>query len=140
MMQYSLVELIEILTRLIGDWEMEFLKEYEKEGFTARQVEYIDVINKLGNPNLGEIAKALKLSKPSVTAIVDKLSGKGYIQKFQSDEDRRSFHVHLSAKGKKLVEMHNDTHKRIADVFINNMDSSDLKKLETLLNKVVSKL
>jgi len=140
MMQYSLVELIEILTRLIGDWEMEFLKEYEKEGFTARQVEYIDVINKLGNPNLGEIAKALKLSKPSVTAIVDKLSGKGYIQKFQSDEDRRSFHVHLSDKGKKLVEMHNETHKRIADVFINNMNSNDLKKLETLLNKVVSKL
>ncbi len=140
MMQYSLVELIEILTRLIGDWEMQFFKEYEQEGFTARQLEYIDVIDRLGNPNLGEIAKALKLSKPSVTAIVEKLSSRGYIQKFQSDEDRRSFHVHLSAKGKKLVELHKETHKRIADVFIQNMDSKDLKKLETLLNKVVSKL
>lgn len=139
-MQYSLVELIEILTRLIGDWEMQFFKEYEQEGFTARQLEYIDVIDRLGNPNLGEIAKALKLSKPSVTAIVEKLSSRGYIQKFQSDEDRRSFHVHMSVKGKKLVELHNETHKRIADVFIHNMDSKDLKKLETLLNKVVSKL
>jgi DNA-binding MarR family transcriptional regulator len=139
-MQYSLVELIEIITRLIGDWEMQFVKEYEQEGFTARQMEYIDEINKLGNPNLGEIAKALKLSKPSVTAIVEKLAGKGYIQKFQSDEDRRSFHVHLSAKGKKLVEMHNQTHDRIAELFMKNLDSKDLKTLVALFNKVVSKM
>lgn len=139
-MRYNLVELIEILTRLIGDWEMQFIKEYEQEGFTARQIEYIDVINRLGNPNLGEIAKVLKLSKPSVTAIVDKLSGKGYIQKIQSDEDRRSFHVHLSAKGRKLVEMHNESHNKIAELFTENMDSKDLKTLVILLNKVVSKL
>jgi len=139
-MQYSLVELVEILTKRLGDWEMQFVKEYEEAGFTARQIEYIDVINKLGNPNLGEIAKTLKLSKPSVTAIIDKLASKGYIQKFQSDEDRRSFHVHLSAKGRKLVEMHNDTHNQIADLFRNNLDSKDLKTLVALLNKMVSKM
>lgn len=139
-MPYSLIELIEIITKLIGDWEMQFFKEYEQEGFTARQVEYIDVINKLDNPNLSEIAKALNLSKPSVTAIVDKLSGKGYLRKVQSDEDKRSSHVHLSAKGKKLVAMHNESHQRIADLFEKNMDGKDMKTLVSLLNKVVSKV
>lgn len=139
-MQHSLVELIEIITRLIGDWEMKFIQKYAEEGFTVRQIEYIDVINKLGNPNLGEIARALKLSKPSVTAIVDRLAGKGYIQKFQSDEDRRSFHVHLSAKGRKLVEMHNETHERIAELFSSHLDSKDLKSLVALLNKVLSRV
>jgi DNA-binding MarR family transcriptional regulator len=139
-MQHTLVELIEIITKLIIDWETQFIKGYEEEGFTARQIVYIDTINKLGNPNLGEIAKALKLSKPSVTAIVDKMAGKGYIQKFQSDEDRRSFHVHLSAKGKKFVKMHNETHHKIADLIKNNVESKDLKTLVALLNKVVSKV
>ncbi len=138
-MTYSLVELIEIITQLIGDWELQFIQQYAEEGFTVRQIEYIDAINRLGNPNLGEIARELKLSKPSVTAIIDKLAGKGYIRKFQSDEDRRSFHVHLSAKGTKLVLMHNETHSRIADLFRNNLDSRDLKTLVSLLNKVVSK-
>jgi DNA-binding MarR family transcriptional regulator len=139
-MQYTLVELIEIITQLIADLEAEFIKKYQEEGFTARQIAYIDTINMLGNPNLGEIAKALKLSKPSVTAIVDKLANKGYIQKFQSDEDRRSFHVHLSAKGKKLVKMHGETHNKIVDMLQNNLDSKDLKNLVTILNKVVSKV
>ncbi|PKN88957.1 MAG: hypothetical protein CVU51_02620 [Deltaproteobacteria bacterium HGW-Deltaproteobacteria-1] len=139
-MTHSLVELIEIITELIGDWELQFMQKYAEEGFTVRQIEYIDVINRLDNPNLGEIAKALKLSKPSVTAIVDKLAGKGYIQKFQSDEDRRSFHVHLSAKGRKLVEMHSKAHDKIAELFTNNLDDKDLKTLVSLLNKVVAKV
>jgi DNA-binding MarR family transcriptional regulator len=139
-MQYTLVELIEIITELIGDLEAEFVKKYQEEGFTARQIVYIDIINTLGNPNLGEIAKALKLSKPSVTAIVDKLESKGYIEKFQSDEDRRSFHVHLSTKGKNLVKMHGETHNKIVDMLQNNLDSKDLKNLVTILNKVVSKV
>ena len=139
-MQYTLVELIEIITKLIGDLEAEFIKKYQKEGFTARQIVYIDIINMLGNPSLGEIAKALKLSKPSVTAIVDKLASKGYIEKFQSDEDRRSFHVHLSAKGKNLVKMHAQTHNKIVDMLQDNLDSRDLKNLVTILNKVVSKV
>ena len=139
-MQYTLVKLIEIITKLIGDLEAEFVKKYQEEGFTARQIVYIDIINTLGNPNLGEIAKALRLSKPSVTAIVDKLESNGYIEKFQSDEDRRSFHVHLSTKGKNLVKMHGETHNKIVDMLQNNLDSKDLKNLVTILNKVVSKV
>ena len=139
-MQYTLVELVEIITKLIDDLEAEFTKKYQEEGFTTRQIVYIDTINMLGNPNLGEIAKALKLSKPSVTAIVDKLASKGYIEKFQSDEDRRSFHIHLSAKGKNLVKMHAQTHNKIVDMLQDNLDSRDLKNLVTILNKVVSKV
>ena len=139
-MQYTLLELIEIITKLINDLEAQFVKKYLEEGFTARQIVYIDTINRLDNPNLGEIAKALKLSKPSVTAIVDKLASKGYIEKFQSDEDRRSFHVHLSTKGKNLVKMHGETHNKLADMLHKNLDSNDLKKLVTILNKAVSKV
>ena len=139
-MQHTLVELIEIITKIIGDLEVQFVKKFQEEGFTARQIVYIEMINTLGNPNLGEIAKALKLSKPSVTAIVDKLASKGYIEKFQSDEDRRSFHVHLSAKGNMLVRMHEETHNKIIDLLKNNLDSKDLTKLVTILNKVVSKV
>ena len=138
-MQYTLVELIDIITKLFGDYENQFIKGYEEEGFTARQIAYIDMINRLGNPNLGEIAKSLKLSKPSVTAIVDKLANKGYIQKFQSDEDRRSFHVHLTTKGKKLVKMHNETHYKIAYLMNKNLNSKEIETLVKILNKVVSK-
>jgi len=139
-MAYSLVELIEILTKLIGDWEMQFVQQYTDEGFTPRQLEYIDTIHRLGNPNLGEIARELNLSKPSVTAIVEKLAVKGYVQKFQSDEDRRSFHDHLNARGKKLVEIHNETHQKIADLFRKNMDEKDIKTLVRLLNKMFAKM
>ena len=67
-MQYDLVELIGIITQMIGDWEIQFIREYEAEGLTARQIEYIDAIEKMGNPNLKEIAEALKLTNRSTPA------------------------------------------------------------------------
>jgi DNA-binding MarR family transcriptional regulator len=139
-MKYSLVELIEIITKLVGDIEVQFIREYEKAGLTARQLEYIEIIGKLDHPTLGEIAKAFQLSKPSVTAIVEKLVTKGYIRKVQSDEDRRSSHVHLSSKGHALVKMHDKTHHRIAELFQDNLERSDLDRLVAILNKAVSKI
>lgn len=85
-MTYSLIELIEIITQRIGDWELQFIQKYAEEGFTARQLEYIDAIHRLGHPALGEIARALKLSKPSITAIIDKLTDKEYIEKCQREQ------------------------------------------------------
>ena len=139
-MRYSLVELIEIITKLVGDAEVAFIREFEKTGLTPRQLDYVEIIGKLDNPNLSEIAAAFQLSKPSVTAIVEKLTARGYIRKVQSDEDRRSFHVHLSSRGQSLVEMHAATHHRIADMFRDNLDRDDLDRLVSLLNKVVSRV
>ncbi len=139
-MPYALVELIEIITRRVGDAEVAFIREYEKAGLTARQLEYIGIIAKLGNPNLSAIAEAFQLSKPSVTAIVEKLTAGGYVRKVRSDEDRRAFHVHLSSRGQSLVNMHTATHHRIADIFRDNLDQDDLDRLVSLLNKVVSRI
>ncbi|MBP7341855.1 MAG: MarR family transcriptional regulator [Syntrophaceae bacterium] len=139
-MAHTLVELIEIITKLIGDAEMQFIRQYTAEGFTPRQIDYIDAINRMGHPTPGEIARVLHFSKPSVTAIVDKLVEKGYVEKCQSDEDRRSFHVHLTARGRRLTKLHDASHQKIADFFAHYLDEKDLQTLVALLNKVTAKV
>ena len=62
---------------------MLFIRKCEEAGFTARQIKYIDIIDRLENPNLGEIAKELQLSKPSGTVIVDNPVSRGYRLKSQ---------------------------------------------------------
>jgi DNA-binding MarR family transcriptional regulator len=139
-MARTLVELIEIITKLIGDAEMQFVKQYTEEGLTARQMDYIDTINRMGHPTPGEIARTLHFSKPSVTVLVDKLVEKGYVEKCQSDEDRRSFHVHLTARGRKLARLHDASHQKIADFFAHHLEEKDLRTLVALLNKVAAKV
>jgi DNA-binding MarR family transcriptional regulator len=79
----------------------------------------------------------LKLSKPTVKVAVDKLMAKDYIFKVQSDEDRRSAHLHLTEKGKLISHMHDYAHKRIAESLSKKLSREELSVLVDLLNKVL---
>ncbi len=137
---YTLVEIIEILTRLIGDYEEEMFAQFKKVGLTAKQANYLEAIKALGNPNQVELAAALGLSKPSITAIIDKLSTLGFVKKTQSDEDRRSFHLHLTEKGERITRMHDQTHRKIADTIAKNLSKEDERQLVEVLNNVIRKM
>ncbi len=138
--KYNIVELIEILTGYIGDLELQFLKQVEDAGLTAKMLTYLNEIHKKGHPTSTELACALGLSKPSITAIVDKLEKLGYIEKIQSDEDRRSAHIHLTEKGRELAKTHDEAHRNMADIFTENLNKKDLNTLETILNKAIQKM
>ncbi|HSV95569.1 MAG TPA: MarR family transcriptional regulator [Spirochaetota bacterium] len=134
---YTLIELVEILTRLIGSYEEEIIGEFEKSGLTAKLVNYLEAVKELGNPNLVELSRRLGLSKPSISAIIEKLSNLGFVRKTQSDDDRRSFHLHLTESGEKITRMHDSIHQRIADLLARHLQKGETRDLVVLLNKVV---
>ena len=137
-MRYNLTELIEKLTRLVGDIEVEFIKTLGDAGITAKQLDYLEEIERLGHPNFSELAQSLGLSKPSVTAIVEKFITQGYVERVKSDQDRRTSHIHLTERGLALLKTHVEAHSRIADIFTKNLDKKDLDALVVILNRVVS--
>ncbi len=133
----SLSETIEILTRKIEEIEVRTLEESELSDLTRKQVYYLDVIAQLRNPTPTELAQALQLSKPSITAIVDKMVQSGYILRVQSDEDKRRAHVHLTDKGKKVAELHDHVHATIAEYLTQPLDRSGIEQLTEILNRIV---
>lgn len=137
---FDLVELIAILTRYLGELEAKFFIELETAGITPRQLHYLDVIAALEHPNFSEVAAALQLSKPSVTAIFRTLAQKGYLERVDSDEDRRSAHIHLTKRGQNIVTKHDDLHRSIAELIRHHLSKAELKQMVALLNKVVAKI
>jgi DNA-binding MarR family transcriptional regulator len=102
-----------------------------------KQLVYLDTIASLDHPTFSDLAKHMQVSKPSVTAIVGKLVQKGYVEKVQSAEDRRAFHVPLTDKGKTLSQMHENIHRRIAEHFTHALDDHELHQFARLLNKAL---
>lgn len=133
----NLVQLVDVITRFIGDAEVELVKKIEEAGLTLKLLSYMETVARMKNPALGELADELALSKPSVTAIVEKLSALGYVERVRSDEDRRSAHVHVSKKGMKILAMHDDAHRAIAGLFEETLEKPDLDRLVEILNRAV---
>jgi DNA-binding MarR family transcriptional regulator len=132
----NMVDLVSKLSILFEQSEEDAKNQYHLLDVTHTQMNYLDTINMLHNPNITEIARILKLSNPTVKVAVDKLIERDFLYKIQSDEDRRSAHLHLTEKGKLINQMHDYCHKRIAEYITRKLSKEELDTLVELLNKV----
>ena len=73
--------------------------------FGLRPVEYTVLTLIAENPggSLAQLARALAVTAPNITTMVDRLEARGLIARSQSDRDRRAQVLHTTAKGAALV-------------------------------------
>ncbi|PKP33525.1 MAG: hypothetical protein CVT99_00835 [Bacteroidetes bacterium HGW-Bacteroidetes-16] len=135
----NMEEIVAKLSNMMVQMEDAAKDQFNLLNLTHTQMNYLETIHMLGNPNITELANILKLSKPTVKVAIDKFIEKEFVFKVQSDEDRRSAHLHLTEKGKLINQMHDFAHKRIAESFKNKLNDNELHTLIDLLNKVLSK-
>jgi DNA-binding MarR family transcriptional regulator len=109
------------------------LNDFTFKEIIARLTQYFA---QLGKPTFSELTKALRLSKPSITAIIGKLAMAGYVKKEKSLEDKRSFFINLTDKGRKVCMMHDDMHERIINGFRRYISETEIDRLMTILNKI----
>ena len=133
-------KLLELIAGLSGQISLTEEAAREKFSFTSltlTQMHYLETISALKNPSITELARALRLTKPTVTVAVDKLIEKEYLRKVRSDEDRRSTHLHLTEKGNMINKMHEFAHRQIADSIKSKLDEKELQLLKSLLEKIL---
>jgi DNA-binding MarR family transcriptional regulator len=134
---YTLAEIIERLSESMQDHENSVTRKSEFANLSVTQIHYLDSIRHLGNPAIGELAKHLKVTKPTATVAIEKLEQSGYVTKVPSVEDRRVSYVHLTSKGLRISDLHDEIHLGYARNFEEALDKNELKLLVSLLNKVI---
>jgi DNA-binding MarR family transcriptional regulator len=97
---------------------------------------YLKEIAEMNNPTLSELALHMKRSKPSVTIAVDKLESKGYVKRVQADQDRRSFHIHLTEKGKLFNEAQKTTENILYEKISNTLSDEETRQFIALNKKI----
>lgn len=133
----SLEQIVAQITRLMVDLEA---RTFQQDGFaelSMRQVYYIETIARLQHPSFGEVAEALGVTRPSVTALVGKLIRNGYVQKVQDHGDRRSFHIVLTEKGRQFTQLHQNMHRMVVQALTARLDEAEIEQLTALLQKAV---
>lgn len=74
-----------------------------------------------GPKTAGELARATALTPAATTALVDRLSRKGFVERFRGDEDRRQVLVRMTTEGtKRTMEFYgplvDEGQRQLADV------------------------
>ena len=133
----KLADIIEILSKRFLNYKIHELKKYNAENINVNIFQYIDIIGDMEAPTYGELAQKLNLSKPAITAIVNKLIKQNLVYKEQSMTDKRTFYIKLTKNGLKIFNScrlaHNDLEKYIAE----KLTEEEYKQLVHLLCLVI---
>lgn len=114
------------------------LTETEAKRFSSNDYYYLTTIYYLQRPNFSQVAEALGLTKPAVSAIIGKLAGMGLIKKEQSEKDRRIYHISLTEKGKRIMEGDQALYEGFASIIKKNVSNAEQYAfIEALLDKIV---
>jgi DNA-binding MarR family transcriptional regulator len=133
----ALEKVIELASGLMAELESQAFADERFAELSMRQMFYLNTIIRMEHPTFSDLARELNVTKPSVTAIVGTLMNKGYVQKVQDDEDRRTYHIILTTKGKDFNQIHEAMHKRLADFLAAQLDQNEVEQLARLLGKAL---
>ena len=104
---------------------------------TIHQLQYIDAIGALGQPTITELAEKLHITKASVTNGVNKLISLGYVAKNQSSEDKRVYHVSLTAAGAQIVDAKFRALQDYGEFIRSAVSAEEIRQFELILAKLV---
>jgi DNA-binding MarR family transcriptional regulator len=77
------------------------MNDMDDEPLSVQEVVYLELITVLRHPTINEFAHYAKLSGPNAAYRVNRLVNKGYIEKIQSERDKREYHLKPTPKYRK---------------------------------------
>jgi DNA-binding MarR family transcriptional regulator len=110
----------------------------ELADLTEHQLHCLEKIEELKHPLPSVLAKELSITKPTMTALIEKLLRKNVIKKVPSKRDKRAFHLHLSNAGRKMIRLHESVQTEVANQLTKNLNESEKDILGYLFTKVLT--
>lgn len=113
----------------------------ERDGsLSAMEAFSLEVIHMLGEPTVGQFADFLNISQSNATYKVNNLIRKGYIERQNSQTDRREYHLVLSEKFHKYIGILSSYEKTVIQRMKERFPEEDIIKLDEMLQTVSDEL
>ncbi len=107
---------------------------------TISELHTIALIGRLDSPRMSELARRGRVTRGTITFMIDKLAKKGYVKKTRNEKDRRVVRVSLTRLGVKANQLHEEFHRRIVDSIMGLLTESEQQQAAMLVEKIAMAL
>jgi DNA-binding MarR family transcriptional regulator len=94
---------------------------------TTDQLYILRYIHKTGECNSSELAEAFDVNKSAITAIINRLADRGFIQRTRDENDRRVIYLTLTTEGKELHQKTDEKVHHLVESFITQFEESEIE-------------
>ena len=110
--------MVELLPQMIRGFAQRESNYLSRGKITLPQLWVLEYLSRQGDADLNEIARFLRISRPAVTSLVDRLISQNLVGRAGDPADRRVVRVHLTLKGKRvLADIWDEKRRMLMEVF-----------------------
>lgn len=141
---------LKLLEQTFSDIYMKFKIHFYQEIFrmtnaremslTSTEVFCVEIIHALNNPTVNEFASFLQVSSPNAAYKVNSLIKKGYIEKIQSEEDKREYHLRVTQKYYEYFNLSQTYLSEVTKRAEEHFDAEEINKFDKMLGEISQKL
>ena len=129
----------EVFSEVYNKFKLHFYKKlFERLGdretsLTTVETFCMETIYAMKSPTINEFATFLGISTPNAAYKVNSLVKKGYLEKIQSEDDKREFHLRPTKKYFDYYDVSNAYRSKVMERAAERFSEDELKKLEEML-------
>ena len=105
-------------------------------GLTFPQYRLIRALGRSGAMPMNKIGEHMLVTPANITGLVDRLEGRGYVERKEVSTDRRVVRIQLTRKGKSCFQRTNVQHRRLISKIIGVLSENEILNLTRQLQKV----
>ena len=132
----------QVYTKFKVHFYQEIFQRFQNREASLTTVETfcMETILALGSPTVNEFATFMRISPPNAAYKVNSLVKKGYINKIQSRDDRREYHLEATQKYIDYYNISASYMREVMDRIARRFSPEDCARLEEMLNIVSDEL
>jgi len=111
----------------------------ETAGITAAQSGALYYLKDNDGCLFTELSRALGLDKSAITGLVDRLAGKGLVERRQTPSDRRSMSIMLTAAGRDAADRCLKVTREFNNAITEGLSEQEIESLSKILQKIITK-
>ena len=133
-------------TEVYEKFELQFFRRVfenvrERDGsLSAMEAFSLEVIYLLHEPTIGQFADFLNISQSNATYKVNSLIRKGYIERQNSQVDRREYHLVLSQKFLSYIGLFNSYEHTVMQRITERFSEEDVRRFDEMLGVISREL
>lgn len=114
------------------------LRIWDAEGLTVTQLRLLNFLAETGGLSNAALADKLFVTRPSVSALLERLERGGFIRREISPSDRRGICIFLEDRGRAAVSSMRTELREFGAALVEDLSNEDLEEIIGALDKLVS--
>lgn len=103
---------------------------------TVKQINYLKIIDRNDKMTISQLAEQTRITKPSVTNLISRLTDFECVYKEKCTSDRRVSYVRLTEKGINIARYEDTAILNLVDRMMQSLDETQIEQMIKIFNSV----